>query len=71
MVPVGVAIRVLPRNRNRRYNPPRVTTPVVDIQATAMAMIKPGIITGILNPPIDDIATRVAITIIAINGGKR
>jgi hypothetical protein len=36
----------------------------------AMDMIKPGIITGIPNPPIDDIATHVAITITVIDGDK-
>jgi hypothetical protein len=71
VVPVGVEIHARPPNRSHRYNALRAIPQVVDIQVMAMAMIKPGIITGIPNLPIDDIATRVAITITVINGGKR
>jgi len=71
VVLAGAEIHARPPNRGRRYSPLRVITPVADIQATALDMIKQDTITGILNPLIDDIATLVAITITAINGGKR
>jgi hypothetical protein len=71
VAPVGVETHARPPNPSHRYTIRRVITQVVDIQVTVMGMIKQGTITGILNPPIDDIATRVAITITAINGGKR
>jgi hypothetical protein len=71
VVPVGVEIHVRLPNQNHQYSILlRVITRVVDIQATAMDMTKPDTITGILNLPIDDIATLVAITITVINGGK-
>ena len=68
---MGVEIHARLPNQSRRYSPLRANTPVVDTQVMVMDTTKPGTIIGILNPPIDDIATRVAITIIVINGGKR